>query len=125
MTLKLRHDHIKTLAIAALLCAIATAAQAQSDTAPDQTPSARKAGEVVITQAELSGPNGEKLPYELGTIFVPENRRNPRSRLIGVAFAWFRAASEAASPLWMGLRCRRRGRRACRRKCCSFARRVM
>src|SRR6266542_3937794 len=99
MTLKLRHDHIKTLAIAALLCAIATAAQAQSATAPDQPSSARKAGEVVITRAELTGPNGEKLPYELGTVFVPENRSNPRSRLIGVAFARFRAANAAAGAL--------------------------
>src|SRR6266540_2947651 len=94
MTSSLRHRHKQTLAIAALLCAMASAwlfyghkatAQTQTSNAPSQPSSARKAGEVVITRAELTGPNGEKLPYELGTVFVPENRSNPRSRLIGVA----------------------------------------
>jgi len=108
MTSSLRHRHKQTLAIAALLCAMASAwlfyghkatAQTQTSNAPSQPSSARKAGEVVITRAELTGPNGEKLPYELGTVFVPENRSNPRSRLIGVAFARFRAANAAAGAL--------------------------
>ena len=113
--MKLRYRHKQALAITVLFCALTFAwldyenkAAAQTQTATDRAPAAdaqrqlpvvRKAGEVVITQAELTGPNGEKLPYELGTLFVPENRGNPRSRLIGVAFARFRAATAAAGAL--------------------------
>src|SRR5215831_2694606 len=77
MTSSPRHRHKQTLAIAVLLCAMASAwlfceheatAQTQTSNAPSQSSSARKAGEVVITRAELTGPNGEKLPYEFGTI---------------------------------------------------------
>jgi hypothetical protein len=49
---------------------------------------ARKAGEIVVEQATLTLPAGN-VEYELGTLYVPENRSDPKSRLIGVGFVRF------------------------------------
>src|SRR5258706_4374958 len=55
---------------------------------------ARKTGEIIIEPAALTTPNGETIPFELGTLFVPENRSDPKARIIGRRV---RAPSPAAS----------------------------
>ena len=51
-----------------------------------QSASQRKAGEVVIEQASLTTPETGTVNFELGTLFAPENRADPKSRLIGVGW---------------------------------------
>jgi len=58
----------------------------------------RKAGEVVVEPASLALSEAEKIEYELGTLYVPENRAEPRSRVIGVGFARFKAIPPAKGP---------------------------
>src|SRR5437773_1012316 len=60
---------------------------AQSTNTPD---TARKTGEIIIEPASLTTPNGEIIPFELGTLYVPENRSDPKARIIRVGFARFR-----------------------------------
>ncbi|QSQ27975.1 alpha/beta fold hydrolase [Pyxidicoccus parkwayensis] len=57
-----------------------------------------KAGDIVLETGSGKTPEGETVPFEIGTLFVPENRAAPRSRLIGVGFARIRAASPTAGP---------------------------
>jgi len=79
--------------ILAICCLALTAQLAKSaDTPP------RKAGEVVIESLSLTTPDTGKVAYELGTLYVPENRVDPKSRLIGVGFARFKAAKATAPP---------------------------
>ncbi len=58
----------------------------------------RKAGEIIIEQASLTTPEGETIPFELGTLYVPENRSDPKSRIIGVGFARFRPPHPTGVP---------------------------
>jgi pimeloyl-ACP methyl ester carboxylesterase len=51
----------------------------------------RKAGEVVIEQVTFTTPETGEVKCEIGTLYVPENRSEPTSRIIGVGFARFRA----------------------------------
>jgi pimeloyl-ACP methyl ester carboxylesterase len=64
----------------------------------EQSANQRKAGEVVIEQASLTTPETGTVNFELGTLFVPENRADPKSRLIGVGFARFRASQPSDTP---------------------------
>jgi len=41
---------------------------------------------------------GQQVSYEIGTLYVPENRRDPASRLIGVGFARIRASEPTGAP---------------------------
>ncbi len=50
------------------------------------------AGEVVIEPATLTTSDGREINYELGTLYVPENRSDPASRIIGVGFARIKPA---------------------------------
>lgn len=59
---------------------------------------ARKAGDVVLEPATLELSASEKIDYELGTLFVPENRSDPRSRIIGMGFARFRPVAPSDAP---------------------------
>lgn len=59
---------------------------------------ARKAGEVVVTTSSLKLPDGREAPYEIGTLFVPENRKAKGSRLIGIGFARLRAETPTGAP---------------------------
>ncbi|MHC5066302.1 MAG: alpha/beta hydrolase [Planctomycetota bacterium] len=52
-------------------------------------------GEVLTEERSLETRDGEVIEYELGTIYVPENRNDPDSRLIGLGFARIRAGEEA------------------------------
>ena len=58
----------------------------------------RKAGEIIIEPASLTTPNGETIVFELGTLYVPENRSDPKARIIGVGFARFRRPSATGVP---------------------------
>jgi pimeloyl-ACP methyl ester carboxylesterase len=58
----------------------------------------RKAGDVVIEQASLTTTESGTVQFELGTIYVPENRSEPTSRLIGVGFARFRSLQPSQAP---------------------------
>ncbi|MFP2907805.1 alpha/beta hydrolase [Pyxidicoccus sp. 3LFB2] len=57
-----------------------------------------KAGDVVMETGTATTDTGESVPYELGTLYVPENRTVPGSRLIGVGFARIRAARPTGGP---------------------------
>jgi pimeloyl-ACP methyl ester carboxylesterase len=59
---------------------------------------ARKAGEIKIEPASLTTPNGETIPFELGTLYVPENRSDPKARIIRVGFARFRPPHPTGVP---------------------------
>lgn len=55
-----------------------------------------KAGDIVSSTKTLRGLDGQTVRYEIGTLYVPENRQNPGSHLIGVGFA--RITSPQAKP---------------------------
>jgi pimeloyl-ACP methyl ester carboxylesterase len=57
-----------------------------------------QAGSIVVENRVLTTSDGETLPYELGTLYVRENRADPNSRIIGVGFARFRAVDGAKGP---------------------------
>ena len=61
-------------------------------------PAARKAGEIVLERATLVTPEGQTREFELGTLYVPENRAEPKSRLIGVGFARFKSRESSTAP---------------------------
>lgn len=71
-----------------------------SGSAQVRIPSARphRAGDIVIEPATLTPPGGSPVHYELGTLYVPENRSDPNSRLIGVGFARFRSLQPSSAP---------------------------
>lgn len=58
----------------------------------------RKAGEITLEPASLTTPTGETITFELGTLYVPENRSEPKSRIIGVGFARFRPPHPTGVP---------------------------
>jgi pimeloyl-ACP methyl ester carboxylesterase len=58
---------------------------------------AHRPAEVVIEPATLVVA-GKQIRYELGTMYVPENRSDPRSRIIKVGFARFKAARSGGAP---------------------------
>lgn len=45
----------------------------------------RKAGETQIEAASAMLPDGKVVDFELGTLYVPENRSDTSSRIIGTA----------------------------------------
>ncbi len=53
---------------------------------------------VVIEQDTIKLPTGETVRYEIGTLFVPENRSKPGSRRIGVGFARIRSPHPTGAP---------------------------
>lgn len=61
-----------------------------------------RSGEVALTPGETTTADGRTIRFELGVIYVPENRAVAGSRVIGVGFARIRAAeSTGAPPLFM------------------------
>src|SRR3954470_14258429 len=67
--------------------------------AQSNTPASdRKANEIIIEPASLTTPNGETINFELGTLYVPENRSDPKARIIGVGFARFRPPQPTGVP---------------------------
>ncbi|MGX5729615.1 alpha/beta fold hydrolase [Pseudoxanthomonas beigongshangi] len=65
--------------------------------------SPRRAGEIVVTTGTVQAGDGAPVAYEIGTLYVPENRQVSGSRLIGVGFARIRArvASDAPPVFWL------------------------
>lgn len=59
---------------------------------------AHRAGDVVIEPGTIRDEKGDAIAYEIGTLYVPENRRNPDSRLIGVGFARIKSPSKSSRP---------------------------
>lgn len=59
---------------------------------------ARRAGDIVVTAATVRAADGTTVPYEIGTLYVPENRRATGGRLIGVGFARIRARVPTGAP---------------------------
>ena len=74
------------------------AAPALGQPAKSANAAAHKAGDVVIETISLTTPETGKVDFELGTLFVPENRAEPKSRLIGVGFARFKALKTMGAP---------------------------
>jgi pimeloyl-ACP methyl ester carboxylesterase len=58
----------------------------------------RKAGEVLLEPATLTTADDKEIKYELGTLYVPENRSDPNSRIIGVGFARIKSAKPTGAP---------------------------
>jgi pimeloyl-ACP methyl ester carboxylesterase len=59
---------------------------------------APKAGEVKLEPYVFEAANKEKVDAELGHLFVPENRRNPNSRLIELVFVRFKSTASKPGP---------------------------
>jgi pimeloyl-ACP methyl ester carboxylesterase len=57
-----------------------------------------RVGETVIETGVATAIDGSSMPYEIGTLYVPENRAKPGSRLIGVGFARVKAARPTQAP---------------------------
>jgi pimeloyl-ACP methyl ester carboxylesterase len=55
-------------------------------------------GSVAIESRTITAADGTTIEYELGTLYVRENRNDPKSRLIGVGFVRFRALEASAAP---------------------------
>ncbi|WP_050435811.1 alpha/beta hydrolase [Chondromyces crocatus] len=72
-----------------LLCVIA---------APLLPSGARASREVVREHGTVRDAEGTEIPYELGTLYVPENRRVPGSRSIGVGYARIKARHPTGAP---------------------------
>ena len=60
--------------------------------------SAHQAGEVVLEQGAVTAADGRVVRFELGTLYVSENRAAPNSRVIGIGFARLRATSPSKAP---------------------------
>jgi pimeloyl-ACP methyl ester carboxylesterase len=82
----------------AMNAAAAEGDQPKPATPPAAPAVAHKPGEVVLQSKSLALSPTEKIDYDLGTIYVPENRSDPKSRIIGVGFARFKAATPTSSP---------------------------
>jgi pimeloyl-ACP methyl ester carboxylesterase len=54
----------------------------------------RKAGDLSIKPYVFENEKGEKVDAELGVLLVPENRRNPQSNLIELAFVRFKSTAQ-------------------------------
>jgi pimeloyl-ACP methyl ester carboxylesterase len=54
--------------------------------------------EIAIEAGVATAIDGSSMPYEIGTLYVPENRDKPGSRLIGVGFARVRASHPTGAP---------------------------
>ncbi|WP_426700535.1 alpha/beta hydrolase [Rhodanobacter sp. Col0626] len=55
-------------------------------------------GDIVVERGTVRSETGASVPYEIGTLYVPENRRKPGSRLIGVGFARIRGTHPTGAP---------------------------
>ena len=75
-----------------LIVALAVAAPASS------AEPLRHAGDIQVETGTATAIGGSTMAYEIGTLFVPENRDKPGSRLIGVGFARVKAAHPTGAP---------------------------
>jgi pimeloyl-ACP methyl ester carboxylesterase len=80
----------------ALALALFAAQYSQAQQPGNEPP--RKAGDVVIEAASVKPAGLGQVEFELGTLYVPENRAERGSRLIGVGFARFKAEKKSDAP---------------------------
>jgi pimeloyl-ACP methyl ester carboxylesterase len=79
-----------------LVCALAALmVQAPPVSARAQQPAPNR---IVIEQGSVKLPTGETVPYEIGTLYVPENRSKPDSRRIGIGFARIKTPRPTGAP---------------------------
>lgn len=57
-----------------------------------------KPGDIVVERGTVRDEQGKAVPYEIGTLYVPENRSKPDSRLIGVGFARIKSPQPTGAP---------------------------
>ncbi len=72
------------------------AAQVLASHALAQGAAGHPAGSVVIETGVVTAADGSRIPYEIGTLYVPENRERPGGRTIGVGFARLKSISARA-----------------------------
>jgi pimeloyl-ACP methyl ester carboxylesterase len=77
--------------ILAMLCLLVALSPARAE-------DLHRPGELIVESVSLRTPQGEMISYDRGTLYVPENRQNPASRVIGVGFARFRAIAPTGAP---------------------------
>ena len=77
----------KYVSLTILLFTLTTAASAQ-----------QKAGTLKLKPYTYESDKGEKVESEFGTLLVPENRSNPESNLIELAFVRFKSTSKNPGP---------------------------
>ncbi|NID15035.1 alpha/beta hydrolase [Luteibacter yeojuensis] len=65
--------------------------------AVDATPGPRP-GEIAVEHGVATASDGSTMPYEIGTLYVPENRAKPGSRPIGVGFVRVKATHPTKAP---------------------------
>src|SRR6266545_1034449 len=90
--------------VALLLIAVAVVGLAYPRLAPDadsvSVPAGAKAGDLILERCEYATENGS-YDADCGTLVVPENRANPRSRLIALPVTRIRATSDnPAEPIF-------------------------
>ena len=61
-------------------------------------PTAHKCGDTVIEHGSSVTATGDAVAFELGTLYVSENRLRPTSRIIGVGFVRMRALTPSNAP---------------------------
>lgn len=66
--------------------------------APAIAQAQHKPGEMVVETGTVRDEGGKAVPYEIGTLYVPENRDKPGSRLIGVGFARIKSPQPTGAP---------------------------
>lgn len=84
-----RRSLVRAMAAASLV-APAAFSKARAETGPP--------GTIISETRTLTTSDGERVAYELGTLFVKENRLRPGSRVIGVGFARFKSTGPAGGP---------------------------
>jgi pimeloyl-ACP methyl ester carboxylesterase len=65
---------------------------------PAEAATAHQAGDILIDPKSVAVIEGVPVEYELGTLFVPENRGSAKSRIIGVGFARIKASHSSSAP---------------------------
>jgi hypothetical protein len=70
----------------------------------------RKAGDLNVKPYVFENAKGEKTDAEFGTLIVPENRGDPRSNLIELAFVCFKSTSNSRAAPAAQASARRRAR---------------
>jgi pimeloyl-ACP methyl ester carboxylesterase len=91
----------RNLRLIVLVAFVASSRGVRADDAKETPSGKHKASDVVLEPASMTPQGGSKVDYEQGLLFVPENRSDPKSRLIRVGFARFRAkTSTPALPIF-------------------------
>lgn len=67
-------------------------------TAPAVGQGRPKAGEVLLESSSAKAAGVGTVDFDLGTRYVPQNRNEPGSRVIGVGFARFKSTGKSDAP---------------------------